>query len=192
MRVTCHHEVMSDDNADFESFEEWVRSVAREISRSAERMAQFDIDEIAGSFGVDTDSARRWVDGATQWLRSQFEDAAPESPVPPARREDAAPAASPSGPESADDPLRSAAPHPLDVPTDEQGVALSALLSGRWTIEPGSGALSARGEGPGPSDALGVVRELRVRDWITAAGEVTPVGRHALTRWLEVARPADA
>jgi hypothetical protein len=176
---------MCEDDAGFESFDEWVRSVAREISRSAERMAEFDIDEIAGALGVDASSARQWMDGAGQWLRSQFESAAGEAPPrPDAPTPGAVTQPSAAG---ADDPLRSAGPHPLDVPTDEQGLALSALLSGRWTIEPGSNALAARGDGPGPSDALGIVRELRVRDWITADGEVTPVGRHALTRWLDLA-----
>jgi hypothetical protein len=31
------------------------------------------------------------------------------------------------------------------------------------------------------------VRELRVRDWITADGEITLAGRWALSRWLDVA-----
>ena len=85
------------------------------------------------------------------------------------------------------DPLGSAAPHPLDQPTDEQGLALAALDSGRWIIEPGADTLAAKGEGPGPSDALGIVRELRVRDWIAADGKLTATGRRALGRWLDVA-----
>ena len=85
------------------------------------------------------------------------------------------------------DPLGTAGPHPLDQPTDEQGLALAALDSGRWIIEPGTDALAAKGEGPGPSDALGIVRELRVRDWIAADGELTLTGQRALSRWLEAA-----
>ena len=73
------------------------------------------------------------------------------------------------------------------MPTAEQGIALAALDSGRWTIEPGTTALSVSGGGPGPSDALGLVRELRERDWIDADGGVTLVGRHALGRWLAAA-----
>ena len=84
----------------------------------------------------------------------------------------------------ATEPLRSAAPHPLDLPTEEQGIALAALESRRWMVEPGTDALAARGGGPGPSDALGIVRELRVRDWLGADGEITLVGRRALSRWL--------
>jgi hypothetical protein len=73
------------------------------------------------------------------------------------------------------------------MPTEEQGLALAALDSGRWTVEPGSHALAAVGDGRGPSDALGLVRELRSRDWISADGAVTVVGHHALRRWVEAA-----
>ena len=93
------------------------------------------------------------------------------------------------GPTSWDDPLRGAGPDPLDIPTDEQGRALAALDSGRWTVEPGTSALSSHGDGPAPSDALGLVRELRVRDWIDADGEVTLVGRHALQPLARRDRP---
>jgi hypothetical protein len=87
----------------------------------------------------------------------------------------------------AEDPLRGAAPHPLDLPTAEQGQALAALESGRWFVEPASNRLESRGDGPAPSDTLGLVLELRARDWIAADGELTLTGRHALTRWLESA-----
>jgi hypothetical protein len=85
----------------------------------------------------------------------------------------------------APDPLRGAAPNPLDLPTTEQGQALAALDSGRWSLEPGTETLASGGEGPGPSDALGLVRELRVRDWISAEGKLTLAGHRALGRWLD-------
>jgi hypothetical protein len=91
------------------------------------------------------------------------------------------------GPHSGEEVFRDAEPHPLDVPTTQQGTALAALDSGRWTLEPGTSALSVRGGGPGPRDALGLVRELRERDWIDAGGAVTLVGRDALERWLATA-----
>lgn len=152
-----------------------LRSFAREVSRSAERMAQIDVDEIAGAIGIDSARAKEWVDNAGRWLRGQAEGLGEE--FAGGARSTRAPAD--------DDPLRHAAPHPLDLPTDEQGLALAALDSGRWTVEPGSRVLASHGEGPGPSDALGLVRELHARDWITAEGEVTLVGRRALSRWLE-------
>jgi hypothetical protein len=171
---------MSADDGSPESFDEMVRSIAREVSRSVEeRFAEVDVEEIAGAIGVDRAAARQWVDSAGRWLREQAENLGDEVAV---RR------AGPSGPGVDEDPLRSAEPHPLDLPTGEQGLALAALDSGRWTVEPGSNALEAHGEGPGPSDALGLVRELRARDWITADGEVTLVGRHALSRWLDAVR----
>jgi hypothetical protein len=85
------------------------------------------------------------------------------------------------------DLLEVAGPHPLDVPTEDQGLALAALDSGRWAVEPGTSTLTSKGEGPAPSAALGIVRELRVRDWITPDGELTVAGRYALTRWLDSA-----
>jgi hypothetical protein len=178
---------MSDDDRNNESFEETVREIAREVSRSVERaMDSVDVDGIAGMFGVDPDRAREWVDSAGGWLRGQVESVGEDVASHPPQHEQAP--AQHQAP-ATDDPLRSAGPHPLDVPTEEQGRALAALESGRWTVEPGTHALAAQGEGPGPSDALGLVRELRARDWITADGTVTIVGRHALTRWLEFATP---
>jgi hypothetical protein len=163
-----------------ENFEDMFRALARELGRSAERITRFDVDEIANAIGVDPDRAREWADTAGDWLRAQAENIGDEVAL----------RAAGAARQSSEDPLRSAAPHPLDLPTEEQGLALAALDSGRWTVEPGSNALAARGEGPGPSDALGLVRELHARDWITADGEVTLVGRHAISRWLETATPA--
>jgi hypothetical protein len=88
---------------------------------------------------------------------------------------------------ASEDALRGVAPHPLDVPTEDQGLALAALDSGRWTIEPGANALASHGDGPGPTDALGIVRELRVRDWLGAEDHLTLAGRYALSRWLDAA-----
>jgi hypothetical protein len=172
-----------------ENFEEMLRSIAREVGRSVERMAEkIDVDDVAHSFGVDPESAQEWVDTAAQWLRSQVEnlgeDLAAHEPAPaPAPKQEPRP----SRPDSDGDPLRGAGPHPLDLPTEEQGLALAALASGRWSVEPGTEALASHGEGPGPSDALGLVRELRARDWIAVDGALTPVGRHALKRWLDSA-----
>jgi hypothetical protein len=42
----------------------------------------------------------------------------------------------------------------------------------------------AHGDGPVPDDAVGLVGELRARDWINADGEVTLVGHNALRRWM--------
>jgi hypothetical protein len=175
---------MCEDEQNFDSFEDRIRAIAREFSRSAERMAQIDLDEIAETIGVDPTRAREWFDTAGMWLRAQtanFDTQAESFAEDMASRSTA-----PSEPVKVDeDPLRSAAPHPLDLPTEEQALALAALASGRWAVEPGSQTLVAHGEGAGPSHAPGLVRELHARDWIAADGEVTLVGRHALNRWLE-------
>jgi hypothetical protein len=170
--------VSEEDN---ESFEERVRSIAREVSRSVERLADLDMDEIARSMGVDADRARGLADSAGRWFSvyaqtfkspdAGAEDVQEPLPTDPATR-------------------RGAGPHPLDLPTASQGLALSALDSGRWTVEPGSNLLVGHGQGPAPSDALGLVGELRARDWINADGEVTLVGRNALSRWLEAGKTA--
>jgi hypothetical protein len=175
-----------------ERFEEMMRSLAREIGSAAERFTHVDVDEIADAIGVDPDRAREWADTAGSWLRAQAENLgdqvawrASARPNPDPLR----PSPDPLRPSPADDPLSHAAPHPLDLPTEEQGVALAALDSGRWVVEPGSNTLAARGEGRRPSDSHGLVRELHARDWITGEGEVTLVGRHALSRWLDVTAP---
>ena len=164
---------MSDEDKP-RSFEEALRAIADEVVRGMETVQQGDLDDIARAYGVDAERAKRFMDGAGDWLRAQAEAFNAASPFPEAR-----PAP------SWDDPLRGAGPDPLDTPTEEQGRALAALDSGRWTVEPGTSALTSHGEGPGPSDALGLVRELRVRDWIDAEGEVTLVGHAALQRWLD-------
>jgi hypothetical protein len=143
-----------------DDLEAMLKAMARELGRSVERI---DVDEIAESFGVDPDRARDWMTMAGGWLRTQTN----------------------RGEEIIKHPLERIGPHPLDLPTEEQGLALAALESGRWTVEPGTSMLVSRGEGPGPSDALGLARELHVRDWISADGEITQTGRRALGRWLE-------
>lgn len=167
---------MSGNESGGESFEDALRSIASELGRYIERsIDSADLDEFAGSVGVDPTAAREWFENAGSWLSAQTENLGEElARRAGAQRRDVARV----------DPLGGAGPHPLDIPTEEQGLALAALDSGRWIVEPGADALAAKGEGPGPSDALGIVRELRVRDWIAADGKLTATGRHALNRWL--------
>ncbi len=164
---------MTDDERHPKSFEDAIRALADELRDSIERYSQADPEDVARAVGVDPDQVREWVDTAGDWLRSQFEGTGGQRRRPEAQGNE--------------DVLRDAEPHPLDVPTQEQGIALAALDSGRWTLEPGTATLSVHGGGPGPRNALGLVRELRDRDWIDADGAVTLVGRHALGRWLAAA-----
>ncbi len=169
---------------------ETIRSIAREVGDSINRMLeQAEIDQPAQNFGIDPDRAREWAETAGNWLRSSLEHAGEElADRFSAEQEERQQAHAPeprAGETDTTDPLRGAAPSPLDVPTSEQGLALAAIDSGRWTVEPGTETLASHGDGPGPSDALGLVRELRVRDWITVDGQLTLAGRRALGRWLE-------
>jgi hypothetical protein len=179
---------MSDDEPERNSFEEVARALAEQVNRAVERLPQLDVDEIARTASAEAERARQWIEGLGQWLR-EHDDTAASAPFGAADPREAAPAPPEDAP-LGDDPLRGAGPDPLDLPTADQGRALAALDSGRWTLEPGTSALAVLGEGPGPSDALGLVRELRVRDWLSADGEVTLAGRNALRRWLEAATRA--
>jgi hypothetical protein len=166
-------------------FEDRLREIAKEISRTVER----NIDQVAETFGVDADRAREVADAAGQWLNDHVEGG--EGLFGNDRRR-AAEADRPVKPESApgEDPAKRSTrpgPHPLDLPTSPQGLALSALDSGRWTVRPGSNLLASTGEGPAPVDAAERVSELRARDWIKADGELTLVGRRALERWADAA-----
>ena len=119
------------------------------------------IDEALRRAGLDPDQVRDWINGAGEWLKEQI-----------------------AGATAATSP-RSGVPDPLDMPTHEQGAALAALDSGRWTLDPETSALASDGDGPPPDDPLGAALELRVRDWIDADGALTTSGRHALERWLK-------
>ncbi|SRR5581483_4110773 len=175
-----------------DSFEDKIRAFAREIGQSLERAAeQVDLDELAERFGVSAASVRQFAEFAGEWLGERLsesistfnEEVFSDQDVPHAPPGTAAPAS------EREDPVapRRPGPHPLDLPTAEQGLALSALDSGRWRVEPGTNDLISDGEGPDPVDSGRLVGELRARDWIAAGGEVTLVGRDALRRWLETA-----
>jgi hypothetical protein len=168
---------MFEDEPGDDNLEEMLRSMARELGRSVERaLDKVDLDDVADKIGVDPETAGEWVENAGSWLRAYAQNVGDQ-----VARHAGGPTLTPSD----EDALRGASPHPMDPPTEEQGLALAALDSGRWAIEPGTEALAVKGDGPGPSDALGIVRELRVRDWISADGEITVVGRSALNRWLQ-------
>lgn len=159
---------------DDESFEKKVRAIATELSRSVERaVGSIDLDGIARQVEMGGERLRELADSTGRWIRDSLSD--PEA-------DHAARARDPE-PETA--ALPSAGPHPLDVPSEEQGRALSALDSGRWRVEPGTDVLVAEGDEASPADPRGLVGELRARDWIAANGEVTLVGREALKRWSD-------
>ena len=151
-----------DDEPDGRSFEDVARALADEVNRAVERLSAIDLDDIARAANEEAERARAWIEDLARSLTQA--GAAATRP--------------------ADAPVHQPGPHPLAMPTAEQGVALAALESGRWRIE--SGTFTVR-DGPGPSDPLGLLRELRVSDWVTPDGELTLTGRKALARWLEQA-----
>ncbi|MGH2896117.1 MAG: hypothetical protein ACRDPM_23010 [Solirubrobacteraceae bacterium] len=177
--------------SEYDSFEDRLRAMADEINRSVQRMSEVDLEGLVGRYGIDADRARNLADVASQWLSDHLSPAAPFFGDGPdgdfdrvARHESAGADAHVAevGARS-----RRPGPHPLDLPAASQGVALSALDSGRWTVRPGSGQLDGTGEGTPPSEGTDLVSELRARDWITADGTLTLVGRHALARWCRTA-----
>jgi hypothetical protein len=177
--------------SEYDSFEDRLRAMADQIGESVRRMSDLDFEEFADRYGIDADRARGFADAAGQWLSDRVssdeplfgrnQDGDPGSAVSAVFDALLAPGAR-SG-----RPSNNPGPHPLDLPTGRQGLALSALDSGRWAVRPGSNQLVGTGEGSPPSDAADLVSELRARDWITADGALTLVGRHALGRWCRTA-----
>ena len=161
---------------DDESFEKKVRAIATELSRSVERAVRsIDLDEVARQIEMGGERFRELADSTGRWISDRVSE--PEA--------DRAAQARELEVETAGRTRPVAGPHPLDVPSDEQGRALSALDSGRWRVEPGTDVLVAGGDEASPTDPGGLVGELRARDWIAANGEVTLIGREALKRWSE-------
>jgi hypothetical protein len=148
---------MSDADPEGNSFEDVARALAGEVSRAIERLSEIDLDEIARAASAEGERARRWIDDLGRWLREQGDSTGDASVGSgEAREHGPAPAdRSTRGRPTGEDPLRHAGPHPLDLPTADQGLALAALDSGRWRVEPGTSALAVHGEGPGPATRSG-------------------------------------
>jgi hypothetical protein len=183
--------------SEHDSFEDRVRAIADQISQSMQRIADVDLEQLAEGYGVDVDRARATASAAGQWLSDRLSSGEPLFGERQAHDHDTA-AHGPSA--NLDEQMAQATepghrptslgPHPLDLATGRQGLALSALDSRRWTVRPGSNQLAGTGDGPPPpeaADAPDLVGDLRARDWITPDGALTLVGRHALARWCRTA-----
>jgi hypothetical protein len=175
-------------------FENRIRAIFKEVSRSIEDAAEnIDLDEIADRIGMSSERFREFAETAGEWLSHQFFEGQAHPFEPGTNRAEAheneeqqheASVHDEDEHEPAKPPTPRTGPHPRDLPTEEQGLALSALDSERWKVRPGTDELLSGGEGPDPALARGLVGELRARDWIASSGEVTLVGRDALRRWL--------
>ena len=171
--------VMSGGDPGRDAFEQ-LRAIAREVGKSVDRLSgELDFDQIANRIAIGGERLKELAEFAGQRLTDQFQD-------PDARS--SAPAGEPRAGTGQRRLLR-VGPHPLDTPTEEQGLVLSALESGRWSVQPGTNELISAGDGPSPSERDGVVSELRARDWIAASGAVTIGGRAALERWGQSSPP---
>jgi hypothetical protein len=183
--------------SEHDNFEDRLREIADQISRSMQRMADVDLEQLAEAYGVDIDRARNAAGAAGQWLSDRLSGGDPFFGEGQTHDRDTAehgpgvnfeqPVGQPSDPRQR---RAHAGPHPLDLATEWQGLALSALDSRRWTVRPGSNHLTGTGEGAPPpqaADGPDLVGDLRAHDWITADGALTLVGRHALARWCRTA-----
>jgi len=177
-----------------DNFEDRLRAMADEISRSLQRMSEVDLEDLAERYGIDVDRARTFADAAGRWLSDRlaggepfFGESRPGTRESTAGESTATPDEAVSHP-GIEKPPPGPGPHPLDLPTGPQGLALAALDSGRWTVRPGNNQLAGTGEGPPPpAAAQDLVGDLRARDWIATDGTLTLVGRHALARWCRTA-----
>jgi hypothetical protein len=159
-----------------DSFEDRLRAIAEQIAKSLTN----DIDEVAERLGVDPERAREVAGNLERWLSDRLPGQEPhtgDQPHVPTTAQHTTPT------------TFGVSPHPLDLPTPEQGIALSALDSGRFTVRPGSSELTGTGADPhaGAGQRTDLVNELRARDWITPDGTLTLVGRQALLRWCQTA-----
>jgi uncharacterized coiled-coil protein SlyX len=169
------------EDLDLDELNERVEELRGSLDRVAD---QLDLEHLTERIGMTDERARELAELAGQWLSQQFgvtrSPWAPEHPDPSDGPTDHPHQLDASAPRVA----RRPGPHPLDVPNEQQGLALSALDSGRWRVEPGSDELIPVGGGPVPEQRVGLVGELRARDWISPNGQLTLVGRDALARWL--------
>ena len=151
----------------------------REVSGSIEWAVQADLDEVAAALGVDLARARELAESAVEWLRAQAEGLGDDGTSWSGARR--------GGPVG-QDPSSRPGPHPLGLPTAEQGRALAAVDSGRWKVEPRQRrALKLTTKRPGQVRPPGSSMSCALRNWITANCQLTLAGRHALSRWLDTA-----
>jgi hypothetical protein len=189
---------MGDTMGSDDSFENRIKAFADQLAR---QLSDTDVDEVADRFGIDPERVRGVTGAVERWLNDRGTEGEPLFGERPAGKpqDPRAETAGPPVPEPTFEARRApeasrapeaGGPHPLDTPTEGQGRALSALDSGRWTLRPGSGRLTAAVPTVGPlpeGAATDLANELRARDWITADGAVTLIGRQALVRWARAA-----
>ena len=114
--------------SDHDSFEDRLRAIADEISRSVQRISELDLEELSHRYGVDADRARDFADAASQWLNDHLSAGDPlfghvrnpdDDSAGPPRSADLDLKGPPEAGQT--QPGRGPGPYPLDLPTDQQG-----------------------------------------------------------------------
>ena len=177
-RLSCHHRPMSDPDPERSSFEEVARALADEVSRAVERLSALDLDELARAASAEGERARQWIDELGRWLREQGEGFAGF-----AARLRIARARAPGRRGSTATRRAASARSPHRRPGAGAGGTRLGPLEGRA----GNQRAGRPRRGPRPQRRARARPRIRVRDWMTADGQITLAGRDALTRWLEAA-----
>src|SRR5215212_335148 len=115
---------MTDDDPERSGFEDAARALADEVSRAIVRLSEIDVEEIARAASAEAERARRWIDELGRWLGEQG-DAIGNAPFGAGEASEHGPAPADRSTRdrpTAEDPLRHAGPHPLDLPTADQGL----------------------------------------------------------------------
>ena len=106
-----------------------------------QRISEVDMEELSQRYGVDADRARAFADAARRWLNDHLsagdplfghvqhpDDDGALRPLDADLDVEGPPEAAQTPPDSG------AGPHPLDLPTDQQGLVLSALALDSWSL----------------------------------------------------------
>src|SRR5947207_15618094 len=119
--------------SEYDSFEDRLRAMADQISRSLQHVSEVDLEELAERYGVDADRARTLADSAGRWLNDHLSSGGPLFGQRPPQDHDAATRQASADLEAllaqgaeTEKPSTTPGPHPLDHPTDRQGLGLSA------------------------------------------------------------------
>src|SRR3954452_5512800 len=102
-RCGCENGVVPADDPDGRSFEEVARALPDEVQQGLERLSTIDLDDVARAANEEAERARRWIEDLARSLMS-----AGDATTRPQRA-----------------PVHHDGPHPLAMPTAEQGVALA-------------------------------------------------------------------
>src|ERR1700749_4835205 len=112
--------------SDHDSFEERLRAIADEISKSMQRISEVDMEDLSQRYGVDAERARAFADAAGRWLNDHLSTGDPLFGDVQRRDDDRAarPVSADPDPSGPAETGRAQAgsgpgPDPRDLPTDQ-------------------------------------------------------------------------